>query len=208
MVEFLNKTSYHPLIDLATRRIDELLVSFDYALSPSKLACAHLQAHKIKVKRIDIFLDTGDNTIIYGEKKLILLSAKPDGWFRYPLVMKAVRPLIQAIESKPNIELYQSGGTFDTQSVACGIAPSYYQSSEPSKVYSYLAYGIPSLTLNYEDMDEEMGVYPYSVENVIRCIEEDWRSKESDHIFNSFKIKHGLDRLTKEWLDFLNLVSS
>jgi hypothetical protein len=196
------------LIDMAYNLTNKIMMSFDFSLSPSKLACKYLKEHETKVKLIDIFLDIGDPTINYKQKKVVMLNATADGWFRYKLIMESVQPLLDKIKTIPDIDFFRTGGTFDAGPISCGIVPCYYRSSEPSKVYSHLACGIPSLALNYEQMDEEVGVYPYSVENVIRCVDEDWRSKNSELIFNSFKVKHGIDRLSKNWLDFTEEIMS
>lgn len=191
--------------DANSLELNNFLSNFDYAISPSKLTCRLLKKHQVNVKQIDLYIIKGDSMIRYGNKRFVLLNSTP-GWFRYKKIQEAVQPLAIALRTTLNVELLTIAGLFDPHSVGCGIVPWPYKASEPSKIYTHLTCGIPSFVHpdNFDDLKDEVGIYSYSIESVLRCIKEYWRDQQSENILYNFHARHDLKIAARNWSLFIN----
>jgi hypothetical protein len=187
-------------VDRIQEDMSKVFLTFDRIITPSKL-CHRLlvENHTTPAQIIDLYIAPGDTALDYSKGKYALLTSSR-GWFRFDSVSNAIVPIREQL-NKVGIDVRIISGLFDPKPVLCGVTPTQYFASEPSKIYMHLACGIPTFVHpnNFEDLKDEVGVHPLSVEDIIRSSHEGWRQRESKDILLAVEQKHGMKTCTSTW---------
>jgi hypothetical protein len=234
MREFLedkvSAAAYATGTNLIHEEMKKGLSSFDCVISPSRIDTRTMKKeYGMPTYDFDLYLPKSDSRVDWGKERYILLSGS-GSWFRAKNAQMAVQPLVDRLNSRKehDIKLYifsrplpqfPDGPSvrkqfriegFEPWAVGCGIVPNEYKAGCPSKIYSHLACGFPSFMHPnmYEDYKDEVGIHPYVIENVIQSVEESWREKDGPQILESLTVRHGIEKTSKTWMNFLQQVTS
>jgi hypothetical protein len=205
-----------------------LLSSFDSAVLPISSEAFVLRQAGLEAVVMPGYYPVDSSPIQFVKNKKYVLLALNTPWYRMTSIFNHAQSLVDALD-KDNLSHAQKnilyvysesypdlrGQSFEhrfnpkcwpSACMSAGIVPNPYVSGSSVKLMTYLASGLPSFVnaFNISDYSCEKGVNVFSVESVLKCLSEDWRSWQDEEIKEAFRSLHGIENTKEVWSGYLN----